>query len=49
MEPVTRMLPKKAYSLEKAAAYMSINYGIKIDRDDLLDYLRDGVLVSSLL
>lgn len=47
MEPVTRMLPKKAYSLEKAADYMSINYGIKIDRDDLLDYLRDGVLVSS--
>ena len=49
METVTRMLPKIAYSLEKADAYMSINYGIKIDRDDLLDYLRDGVLVSSLL
>jgi len=41
------MLPKKAYSLEKAVDYMSINYGIRIDRDDLLDYLRDGVLVSS--
>ena len=47
MEPSKRMRPKKAYSLEKAVDYMSINYGIRIDRDDLLDYLRDGVLVSS--
>ncbi|MFU2078465.1 hypothetical protein [Avibacterium endocarditidis] len=42
-----KVLPKKAYTLAKAAEYISINYGIKIDQDDLLDYLRDGILVSS--
>ena len=47
MEPITRMLPKKAYSIIDAVKYISLNYNIDISENDLLEYIQSGDLVAS--
>ncbi|HDR1883157.1 TPA: hypothetical protein R4341_001154 [Pasteurella multocida] len=43
-----KLLPKKTYSLEKAAEYISINYGLKVDKYDLFQHIQDGQLTASI-
>lgn len=47
MEPVKRMLPKKVYSLDDAAKYISLNHQIDISARDLLEYIQNGELKAS--
>ncbi|MDO5055612.1 MAG: hypothetical protein Q4D86_09880 [Pasteurella oralis] len=42
-----RVLPKKAYSLHDAVKYISQNYQIDISIRDLLEYIQNGNLISS--
>ncbi|MGC7589253.1 hypothetical protein ACPWUF_02015 [Bisgaard Taxon 46] len=42
-----RVLPKKAYSLDDAVKYISTNYQVDISVRDLLEYIQNGDLISS--
>lgn len=42
-----KFLPKKSYSLEDAAKYISLNHQIDISVRDLLEYIQNGELIAS--
>jgi len=48
MEPVTRMLPKKAYSLKETVKYMRLNHSIDISEKDLIEYIQNGDIKVSI-
>ncbi|MCI7718054.1 MAG: SlyX protein [[Pasteurella] aerogenes] len=43
-----KFLPKKAYSINDAVKYISLNYNINITESDLLEYIQNGDLVASI-
>lgn len=43
-----KVLPKKAYSLDDAVKYISQNYNIDISKRDLIEYIQNGDLQSSI-